>query len=72
MGPELSTFGLAGVLADPSRSFFWDDELLAQNDNGGTSVLASLTRDKGALVEAFPLEENSRYAAVVLTLPPGN
>ena len=71
VGPELSTFGLAGVLADPSRSFFWDDELLAQNDNGGTSVLASLTRDKGALVEAFPLEENSRYAAVVLTLPPG-
>lgn len=71
VGPELATFGVEGNLSNPVINLYRGGELLAQNDDWGASPVAALAVTKGQTVGAFPLTENSRDAAVVLTLPPG-
>ena len=69
IGPSLSTFGLTGLLADPSLSLFTSANTttpIATNDNWSAADAATFTS-----VGAFVLPANSRDAALVRTLPPG-
>ena len=70
VGPGLAGFGITNGLRDPQlkvmpagKSF-----VVAANDNWGNS---SEVRDAAASVGAFPLQADSRDAALVLWLPPG-
>jgi DNA-binding beta-propeller fold protein YncE len=82
IGPGLTKFGVAGVVADPSLQIFasGNPTAIAQNDNwetpqpvsGGAAPanateLATAARATGA----FSLGSGSRDAAVVITLAPG-
>ncbi len=69
VGPTLSTFGVAGVLADPQLTLSTStDATVASNDNwGGTTALTAVF----AQVGAFPLPANSLDSAVVTSLQPG-
>ena len=72
VGPTLSAFAVAGVLADPTITVFSGATTVATNDNWGTgaSTAAQLTAT-AAQVGAFALVAGSRDAAVLLTLQPG-
>lgn len=66
VGPTLTAFGVAGVLADPRLSLVSGTTVVASNDNW-------LGVDAAAMVGAgaFPLTSASKDAAVVATLAPG-
>ena len=69
VGPSLSTFGLTGLLADPSLSLFNSASTttpIATNDNWLAADAPTFTS-----VGAFTLPANSRDAALIRTLPPG-
>ena len=68
VGPGLEEFGLTGVLADPSITLLRDQDIESANDdwNGNSTV-----RQTAEQVGAFPLESNSKDAALLATLPPG-
>ncbi|MBL9187944.1 MAG: hypothetical protein JNK23_10730 [Opitutaceae bacterium] len=70
IGPTLTVFGVAGVLADPKLELFNASSVkIQENDNwGGAAELAAAF---GA-VGAFGLDGASRDAALVTTLAPGN
>lgn len=63
VGPTLGTFGVAGVLADPTLELYRGDEKVATNDNWDT--------DDGRGAGAFPLAAGSKDAVIVRTLQPG-
>lgn len=70
LGPTLSSFGVAGVLADPFLTLHRTDELgndqvIATNDNWKVSQQASINATGLAPV-------NDAEAAIILSLPPGN
>ena len=72
VGPTLSGFGVAGVLADPQISVFSGASVVANNDNwetspGTTAALVAAT----AQVGAFALPVGSKDAALLVTLQPG-
>ena len=70
IGPGLSQFGVPGLLADPQFSVIplGQSTAVAQNDNwGGTAALKAYFTAAGA----FSIPDNSRDAAIVVTLPPG-
>ena len=62
IGPTLSTFGLAGAMADPRLELYNGTALVAENDNWGSSA-ALLTAF--ASVGAFALVTNSQDAALL-------
>ena len=66
VGPTLTAFGVAGVLADPRLSLVSGTTTVASNDNW-------IGVDAAAMVGAgaFPLTIASKDAAVVATLAPG-
>lgn len=66
VGPTLSTFGVAGVLADPRVTVVSGPTLVATNDNWAAAD-ATTMRDAGA----FALLPGSRDASLVSTLAPG-
>ena len=67
IGPQLSTFGLAGVLNDPKFTIAPSPFPTAiGNDNWGDA--SSTIADDFAAVGAFPLRVGSRDAALVATL----
>jgi hypothetical protein len=72
VGPELTRFNVAGVLADPELQVInADDEIVAANDNWGddnTEVTTAAT----TAAKAFRLATGGRDAALVATLPPGS
>ena len=69
IGPTLARYGVSGVLANPQLQVFQGNTLLAQNDDwGGAATLAAVATQ----VKAFALDANSKDAALLLTLPPGN
>jgi hypothetical protein len=71
VGPTLNTaFGVTGVVSDPQLTLFGANSLkIADNDDwGGGDALAKAFANVGA----FALPENSRDAAFLATLPPGN
>jgi hypothetical protein len=77
VGPTLATFGVSGVLADPTLSIYRHDvtlntdELILTNDDWSTGPGAQRTRDVATQVHAFALPEGSNDAAFVVTLNPG-
>lgn len=72
VGPGLTPFGVAGVLADPKITVFSSNTQIATNDNWetGTSTAAQITTT-AAQVGAFALTAGSKDAALLITLQPG-
>ncbi|MDP3069605.1 MAG: immunoglobulin domain-containing protein [Opitutaceae bacterium] len=69
LGPSLTSFGVAGALADPRLTLFAGPAKILENDDwGGNSALAAVFMNVGA----FALQSVSRDAALLVTLPPGN
>ncbi|MBL9185865.1 MAG: hypothetical protein JNK23_00160 [Opitutaceae bacterium] len=69
VGPTLTTFGVTGVLADPSLQLFRGSTAIATNDNwGGATAIGSAA----AAVGAFPLPAASRDAVLLETLSTGS
>lgn len=68
IGPSLSAFGVSGVLTDPRLQLLdTAGRSWASNDNWGGDRATSET---AAAVGAFPLANDSRDAALLVTLPP--
>jgi hypothetical protein len=72
VGPGLAAFGVPGTLPDPVLQIFdKDSRLVLANDNWNDDALAADLRTASAGVGAFALPENSRDAALLVTLDPG-
>ena len=68
IGPSLSTYGVNGVMADPSITIFDSaGNAIATNDNWDPSLANTFNQ-----VGAFPLPNGSKDAAVIATLTQGN
>ncbi|HUR56961.1 MAG TPA: putative Ig domain-containing protein, partial [Opitutaceae bacterium] len=83
IGPGLTAFGVPGAVADPMLKVYaaGNPTPIAQNDNWSTATSVSTTQMAATSAEisaantavgAFPLAANSKDAAVVITLTPGN
>lgn len=71
VGPTLTSFGMTGALADPRIEVLFGSTVIAtNNDWTETSVLSQVTTTS-PVVGAFPLNANSKDAALVLQLNPG-
>lgn len=71
VGPTLSSFGVTGALADPRIEVLFGSAVIAtNNDWTETAVVAQVTATS-PVVGAFPLNANSKDAAMVLQLNPG-
>jgi hypothetical protein len=69
IGPGLVKYGITGTLSDPKLELFHDMNKIDENDNwGGAASIAAAFSDAGA----FPLEANSKDAALVVQLMPGS
>lgn len=73
VGPTLSTFGVGGVLADPRLSVLKMGSAApsAVNDDWGLSDNLAAYEEARRKVYAFPLQEASKDAALLVTLEPG-
>jgi hypothetical protein len=70
LGPSLAALGVGGLLADPRLELFREDVRIYENDDWGGDPAV---RDACALTGALPLTDpNSKDAAILLRLPPGN
>lgn len=71
VGPTLGAFGVEGALADPVLTIFDSTgRIVATNNNWSSNAnLSALVA--ATLKGAFPLNANSKDAALYLTLPPG-
>lgn len=67
VGPALAAFGVTGTMADPKLELYAGPTKIAENDNWDTS-----TRSVHDGVGAFALPQNSRDAALISALSPGN
>lgn len=67
VGPTLGTFGVGGVLADPTITLYSGATALATNDNWAAADAATM-----AAVGAFALPAGSKDAAIVTTLAAGS
>ncbi len=79
VGPTLGAapFGVPGVVADPQMTLFSGQTAIATNDNWGTPVgssAASAAQLSAVFTQvgAFALTPNSKDAALLATLAPGN
>jgi len=74
VGPSLTPFGVAGVLADPQLALFraGSNTAIQQNDNWLAAPNAGQVGLAAAQVGAFALPPNSRDAALLVTLEPGS
>lgn len=72
VGPSLQSFGIEGFLEDPQLVVLSHDETVrGENDNWGDSDAADEIDAIGDYVGAFPLNDGSADAAVVIDLEPG-
>jgi hypothetical protein len=72
IGPGLAAFGVPGTLPDPVLQIFdANNRLVLANDNWNQGSLVADLRAATALVGGFALPENSKDAAVLLSLDPG-
>ncbi len=70
VGPGLTQFGVAGVLANPILTLFRGPTKVGENDDwGGGGVLSTVFRDVGAFALA---SATSRDAALLVMLAPGS
>jgi len=77
VGPRLAGFGVPDVLLDPEllvyfRDSMGVDHLILSNDDWGVGADAARTATVAGQVFAFPLDDGSKDAAFVVTLPPGS
>lgn len=70
VGPGLSVFGVAGVLAQPTLTLYSGTTSVATNTNWSSSADAAVITTASASVGAFGLSNND--SALVVTLAPGN
>jgi len=69
VGPGLAQFNVNGRLADPELTLLRGQTVQANNDDwGGNATVAATAQAVGA----FPLENRSTDAAMLVTLPPGS
>lgn len=66
VGPALAAFGVDGALGDPRLEVFDGETRIAANDNWEPALAATFSQ-----VGAFPLAENSRDAAAIVTVSAG-
>ena len=71
VGPTLTSFGVMGVLADPTLTVFSGATTIATNDNWSDPAASSLVAIAAANAGAFALPAGSKDSALVLTLAPG-
>jgi hypothetical protein len=72
VGPGLTAFGVAGVLADPHLRVFRDSTLVAENDNwSAVATEATANAAAAGLTGAFALTSGSSDSVLLLTLAPG-
>lgn len=71
VGPSLGRFGVAQPAPDPLISVQKNGQTHFYNDNWNSRHDAEATRNAAARVGAFPLDENSRDAAMLIELQPG-
>lgn len=71
IGPSLSAFGVAGVLADPVLTLYHGNTVLATNDDWETNRGSTAVAVTAQRVGAFALPAASRDAALLITLGPG-
>ena len=72
VGPTLAGFGLTGLLADPRVDVIAAGAVIANNNDWTESASVSQVMTTSPVVGAFPLDPNSRDAALVLQLAPGS
>ncbi|MBL9210638.1 MAG: hypothetical protein JNL92_09210 [Opitutaceae bacterium] len=72
VGPTLAGFGLTGLLADPRIDVIAGGAVIANNNDWTESASVSQVMATSPVVGAFPLDPNSRDAALVLQLAPGS
>ncbi len=73
VGPTLSAFAVAGVLADPKLTVYSGRTEIASNDNWETGTISAAQLVAASLrVGAFALNNGSKDAALIITLQPGN
>lgn len=72
VGPTLSTFGLAGALANPKITLLRGETVVATNDDWGSASNLSRITATSSAVGAFPLVAGSADAAILLTLDAGS
>jgi hypothetical protein len=74
IGPSLAQFGVTGALADPQLQLFAGSTPLTTNDNWATpaagGVSASVAAAAFASAGAFPLDQNSKDAAIIRAMSP--
>ena len=70
VGPGLAAFGVPDTVVDPQLVLFNAQSVQIDTNNDWANAAAITTA--GNSVGAFPLPANSRDAALVATLPPGN
>jgi hypothetical protein len=71
VGPSLAGHGVTGALSDPVLSVYAGNELIAQNNDWSTSSNSAEIAAEAVSTGAFALDENSKDAAMLLTLAPG-
>ncbi len=70
-GPGLSRFGVVGAAERPRLELFSGQTLLASNEWHGTALNSAAIIEAGRTYGAFPLDNASADAALLLALPPG-
>jgi hypothetical protein len=71
VGPTLAGFGLTGVLADPKIDVLSGTSTIASNNDWTETTSFAQVSATSPTVGAFPLNANSKDAALVLLLSPG-
>jgi hypothetical protein len=72
-GPALGDFNVPGVLSDPELTLYDSaGKVVARNDNWGSDGSASTLAATFSRLGAFQFKANSRDAALLVSLPPGN
>ncbi len=71
VGPGLAQFGVGGLLADPQLFVFSGANVIASNNDWGSSTTSPTIVSANAQVGAFALGDGSRDSALVATLLPG-
>ena len=68
IGPALTSFGIAGALADPALTIYQDGKAIATNEGWANSAAITTAAIQTG---AFTLPSGSKDAAVLITLNPG-
>ena len=71
VGPTLSSFGVTGALSDPRIEVLFGSTVIATNNDWTEAAVVAPVTATSPIVGAFPLNANSKDAALVLQLNPG-